>query len=86
MQLSVDAQQVAPEEFRAKTEEITSCGDAKDLAATIGADVKRNRFVLSTRLPEELQDALKDLPSGRATQVFNDDGSTMRVIVLCNVA
>jgi hypothetical protein len=86
IQLSVGAEQIAPEEFKAKTGEIKSCVDAKNLAKTLGADMKRNRFVRSTTLPENLRDEVKKLPIGHATEVFSNDSSTMRVLVLCNFA
>ena len=86
VQLAVESETISAEEFASKTEAIRSCRDAKNLAEEIGAEMKRNRFVLSTRLPKDLQAALKDLPAGHATQVYPGAGSTLQVIVLCNVA
>lgn len=85
VQLSIDTKKVAPQDFKAKTEEIRSCLDAKVLGKKIDADFKRNRFVLSARLPKDLRDELKELPLGHATQVFKGEGSAMRVLVLCYV-
>lgn len=84
MQLSMKADQIPLDEFRARTEEIRSCSDASDLAKTLGAEVKRDRFVPSWDLPAELKKTLADLPTGHATQVFGEDGSIMRVIIICS--
>ena len=84
VQLSIKADQIPLEEFRAKTEEIRSCRDATDLAKSLGAEVKRDRFVPSWDLPVELRMTLAELPTGHATQVFSEDISVMRVIVICS--
>lgn len=84
IQLSMKADQIPLEEFRARTEEIKSCRDASDLAKALGAEVRRDRFVPSWDLPAELRKTLADLPTGQATQVFGEDGSVIRVIVICS--
>ena len=86
MQLSVELGDISVPEFKAKTEAIRSCRDAKEVAKSIGADVKRNRFISASALPPDLKDALRELSAGEATQVFGGDGKTVRVLVLCNRA
>ena len=83
MQLSVDTAATTPEEFKAKSEAIRTCGEAKDLAKSLDAGIKRNRFVRASSLPADLQDVLLELPAGHATPVFSDDDGVMRVLVLC---
>ncbi|GMN02956.1 hypothetical protein [Erythrobacter sp. MTPC3] len=83
MQLSVSAASTSPAEFETKTAAVQSCRDAIDLAKSLDADVKRNRFVRASSLPGELQEILADLPTGHATPVFSADGKAMRVLVLC---
>lgn len=84
MQLSVQTDKVSLEEFDTRTREIRSCRDARDLAKTFGADIKRDRFVMSHQLPEELREELSNTPTGHATKVFSADPSVMRVIVICH--
>jgi len=84
VQLSVASGAASAEEFAAQAETIRSCKDAKDLAEDLGADIRRNRFVRQSQLPETLRDTLRDLPTGQATDVFTADGSILRVLVICN--
>ena len=86
MQLSVELRDISVPEFKAKTQTIRSCRDAKEVAKSLGADVKRNRFISASALPPDLKDALRELSAGEATQVFGGDGKTVRVLVLCNRA
>ncbi len=86
MQLSVELRDISVPEFKAKTQTIRSCRDAKEVAKSLGADVKRNRFISASALPADLKDALRELSAGEATQVFGGDGRTARVLVLCNRA
>lgn len=86
MQLSVSAQDMALEDFEAKTRTISSCADAKGLARELGADIRRNRYVMAHRLPDQVKIALQSTDIGNATQVFSDDDETMRVLVVCNIA
>jgi len=83
MQLSVQSEDLTAEEFKAKIEAIQSCGEVRELAKSLGADTKRNRFVRASALPTDLQNQLADLSVGQATPVFSADGTVMRVLVLC---
>ena len=83
MQLAVEADKVELDQFKAGAEAIRSCDDALKLAQSLSADIKRNRFVRASNLPGELQDILKDLPTGHATPLFGTDGNA-RVLVICN--
>lgn len=83
MQLSVDTSEVELEEFKAQTETIGSCRDARLLAEPLGAEVTRNRHVPEARLPDSLREALSEVETGHASEVFSADGSVMRVIVIC---
>lgn len=83
VQLSISADEGAIEAFRTDTQSIRSCDDAMDVARTHSADITRNRFVRATRLPSELQDILRDLPTGHATPLFGVDGA-VRALVICN--
>ena len=85
MQLSVQREDIAYEDFSAQASQIRSCYDAKKLAKELDAKVARNRFVTASSLPEDVQKALKETPRGEATQVFSADGSVMRVIVICSL-
>ena len=83
-QLSVATAGIPLEEFKAKTETIRSCLDANKLAKELDADVKTDRFVPSWDLSDDLRDALRDVPTGHATEVFSNDPSVMRVLVICH--
>ena len=83
-QLSVATAEIPLEEFKAKTEAIRSCLDANKLAKELDADVKTDRFVPSWDLSDDLRDALRDVPTGHATEVFSNDPSVMRVLVICH--
>ena len=83
MQVSVEAGDIALDEFKAKAKAIRSCGEAGELAKALDADVKRDRFVRATDMPVSLQDELRELPTGHATKVFGDS-QTLRVLVICN--
>ena len=83
VQVSVDANAVSPEDFEAQTRTIESCRDAAELARTLDADFTRNRFISASRMPQQLQDIVAELPIGKSTPVFSGDGKVMRVLVLC---
>ena len=83
-QLSVATAEIPLEEFKAKTEAIRSCLDANKLAKELDADVKTDRFVPSWDLSDDLRDALRDVPTGHSTEVFSNDPSVMRVLVICH--
>lgn len=84
VQLSVKSAEVAPEEFKTRTEAIRSCDQAVKLAAELDAQVTRNAYVRADQMPTELNAILKDLPTGQATPVFTNGGEVLRVLVLCN--
>ncbi|WP_298468337.1 hypothetical protein [uncultured Erythrobacter sp.] len=86
MQLSVETAEVLPADFKAKTEALRSCNDAKNLGKALDAKVTRNRFVRASALPDEVQDLLTEIQVGQATPVFSADGTVMRVLVLCSRA
>lgn len=86
VQLTVSAKDVALEDFKARTQAISSCSQAKDVAREVGADIKRNRFVMAHQLPAAVKTALEATDTGSATEVFSSDGDTLRVLVLCNRA
>ena len=83
-QLSVATTEISLEDFKGKTEAIRSCLDANNLAKELDADVKTDRFVPSWDLSDDLRDALRDVPTGHATEVFTNDPSVMRVLVICH--
>ena len=82
VQLSVKSAEVAPEEFKTRTEAIRSCDQAVKLAAELDAQVTRNAYVRADQMPTELNAILKDLPTGQATPVFTNGGEVLRVLVL----
>ena len=84
MQLSVDGSAVSKDEFAAQTETIKSCGDARKLGKAMGADIKRNRFVASWNLSPSMKKMLKEMDTGKASEIVSNDGKTMRVFVICN--
>lgn len=84
VQLSVNAATIAPDEFKARTEEIRSCGDARKLAKTIGARVNNGDTVMSTLLPYDLRPILASTQTGRATPVLVEEGSALHVVVICH--
>lgn len=84
MQLSVGTANNTLDEFKAKTEAIRSCADGRQVAKALQADVKIDRFVPSWNLPNELKSTLSEMSTGRATQVFSNDPSVMRVLVICH--
>jgi hypothetical protein len=84
VQLSVKSAEVAPGEFKTRTEAIRSCDQAVKLAGELGAQLTRNAYVRADQMPAELNAILKDLPTGQATPVFTDGGEVLRVLVLCN--
>ncbi|MFU7528433.1 hypothetical protein [Qipengyuania sp. ASV99] len=83
VQLSVSTPEVAADEFMAKTEAIRSCTDAMNLGEELGAEVTRNRNVRASQIPEALSEILETLPAGHASPVFSDNGTVLRVLVLC---
>ena len=83
MQLSLDPEGLEVGVFKAKTEEVRSCKDALQLARSTFAKVNRDRFVRASSLPGELQDILRDLPTGHATPLFTSAGK-VRVMFICN--
>ena len=84
MQLSVPTENVSQEDFRARTQAIRSCYDGKKLGEELGAEITRNRFATLSLLPEQVQEVLRDLPAGQATEVFGADESMMRVLIICS--
>lgn len=84
VQLTVKSAEVAPGEFKARTAAVRSCDQAVKLAEELGAQVTRNPYVRADQMPSQLNDILKDLPTGHATPVFSNDPGIMRVLVLCN--
>lgn len=84
VQLTVKTAEITPEQFSSRTQAIRSCDDAVKLAAELGAEVTRNAYVRADEMPSQLNDILKDLPTGHATPVFSNDAAIMRVLVLCN--
>lgn len=83
VQLEVAKSVVSLEAFEASTGAIASCEDAGDVARELDAAFTRNRFVRASQLPDALQEILAELPAGKATPVFSNDGETLRVLVLC---
>lgn len=86
MQVSVDARETPPAQFKAQTEAIKSCSDAKSVAKSLGADVKRNRFTRASLMGPDLQQRISELKVGEATEVYTDGTGTLRVLVLCGRA
>ncbi len=84
VQLSVNSGAAAAEQFSSKTQEIGSCQDAMNVAQELDTDIRRNRFVRASQLPDQIRDMLKALPTGQASEVFGADGDTLRVLVICN--
>ncbi len=84
VQLSMSSGDAAAQEFASKTQAIESCGDAMDVAQELDADIRRNRFVQASQLPDQIRAMLEELPTGQASEVFGADGETLRVLVICN--
>ena len=84
VQLSVNAATIAPGDFKARTEEIRSCGDARKLAKTIGARANNSHSVMATLLPYDLRPILASTQTGRATPVLVEKGSALHVVVICH--
>ena len=84
MQLSIPATHSEAAAFGQQTAALTNCKQARDLAKKLEADVRRDRYVMAHRLPVSLRDTLADIETGYASEVFTNDGTTLRVLVICN--
>lgn len=70
--------------FKAMTESIRSCDDARSVAQTFPAKMTENRNVRLSILPERLQDIVQALPVGQSTPVFSGQpNAPLRVLVVC---
>ncbi|MEQ8412208.1 MAG: hypothetical protein RIC51_12650 [Erythrobacter sp.] len=84
VQLSAKASQVAPADFEALSEAITSCSEAVRLANSQGWQAQRKRFVHQSELPPVLRPVVQDVPTGKATPVLSERGEALHVLVVCN--
>ena len=83
VQLSVNTATVAPAEFKAQTEAIRSCDDARKLAGALNAQVNSGRSVSAAQLPPQIRPILADTPAGRATPVLVEGKRLLHVVVVC---
>lgn len=84
VQLSVSSATIAPADFRAKTEAVRSCGEARRLGKALGARINNGDTVMANRLPGELRAVLAQTPTGRATPVLAEKDAAMHVVVICH--
>jgi len=71
------------EQFTQAVGNIRGCGNAEDVAATIGANVVSNDQIPVRQLPEALQSTLLQLQIGEATPPFGAVSEGVRVLMLC---
>lgn len=84
VQLSVESSEISRERFREETRAIRDCGDARDVGEALGADIKKSRWVPAWKIPKRVKAVLKDVETGRATDVFSNEPGIMRVLVICH--
>jgi len=84
VQLSVNVGTIAPVDFRAQTEAIQSCADARKLGKALGARINNGDTVMATLLPRDLQPILAQTPTGRASPVLVEGDSALHVVVICH--
>jgi peptidyl-prolyl cis-trans isomerase SurA len=78
-------QQVAARarEFAEATRGIRGCGNANEVAASIGADIVDNDRVLLRELPDQLQQLMLGLQVGQSSPPFGSVQDGVRVLVVC---
>lgn len=69
--------------FSEAVSRIRGCGDAADVAASIGAEVVANDQISVRSLPEALQSTLLELNVGQATPPFGSLEEGVRILLLC---
>ncbi len=70
-------------QFSEAAQAIRGCGDADQVAASIGAEVVDNDQVPVRNLPPQLQDSINALQIGQSTPPFGSVEDGVRVLVLC---
>jgi hypothetical protein len=84
LQVSLPAASISPADFKAQTQAIQSCGDARKLARDLGARLTRSTYVGTTNVPRQLLPVLAETPTGRATPVLVDNSNGLHVLVVCS--
>jgi hypothetical protein len=84
VQLSVTAGVIAAADFKARTEAIGSCAEARELGKALGARINNGDSVMANLLPSELRPILAKTPTGKATPVLVEQGTAMHVVVICH--
>jgi peptidyl-prolyl cis-trans isomerase SurA len=69
--------------FTTRTRSIAGCGQAEEVAATLGADVLSRDQISMRDLPPPLQALLADLQVGQVTPPFGSREQGVSVLVLC---
>ncbi|MEM1196224.1 MAG: hypothetical protein AAGH57_08990 [Pseudomonadota bacterium] len=83
LQLEIEYDPEALEDFKYATEQIQSCEDARELAQTFPAKAVENKTIRLEQLPEAVQRTLSRLPTGQATPPFGRKETAIRVLVIC---
>lgn len=83
LQLAVPISEDAVEPFKTVTSAIRTCEGAREIGRMLNAEIVENRSVPLSRLPSEIRELLRDLPTGQATPVFGKEATTMKVLVIC---
>lgn len=83
LQLEIEYDPEALEDFQYATEQIQSCDDARELAQTFPAKAVENKTMRMEQLPAAVQRALSRLPTGQATPPFGRKETAIRVLVIC---
>lgn len=71
------------EAFAKALEQIKGCGNANEVAASIGAEVVNNDQMKIRDLPQQLQDVMLNLQIGQATPPFGSMRDGIRALILC---
>ena len=70
-------------QFNTAVQSMRGCGDAENVAATIGAQVVTNDQLRARSLPEALQGTILNLQLGQTTPPFGSVEEGVRVLMLC---
>ncbi|KQX20026.1 peptidylprolyl isomerase [Sphingomonas sp. Root50] len=71
------------EAFAKALEQIKGCGNANEVAASIGAEIVNNDQMKIRDLPPQLQDVMLGLQIGQATPPFGSLRDGIRALILC---
>ncbi|MEL6238349.1 MAG: hypothetical protein AAFQ90_07115 [Pseudomonadota bacterium] len=84
IQIALEGRPDLTEKFQTFTAAIRDCDDARTMKARLPVRVSENPSVQADRLPQIMREVVRNMPIGRATPVFGEPGSEIRVLVLCD--